>query len=91
MILNWACVPLHNFEITDQKIKGAQGIKDLQGQTLFYLYASADEKADDINYLLLAAQVIMLLLLFYYIHRGTVVLMQKRGFVLGFLALCLRL
>ncbi len=81
----------HNFDITEQKIKGSQAIRDLMGQTLFYLYASAEEKTDDVNWLLLVAQVIMLLLLLYYIHRLSVYLFKLKGFVPGFLSLVVSL
>ncbi len=74
----------HNIELTDQKIDGSVPVKNLNGETLFSLYVSGEEKGEDVNYYLLFAQLILLLIIFYYVHLFAVKLVAQNSFFTGF-------
>ena len=77
----------HNVEISEQKIAGSIPVKSVKGEVLFSVYLSAEEKADEANFILLAAQVLLPLIIAYYIQKLCRGLVTSKGFGAGFSAL----
>ena len=77
----------HNVEISEQKIAGSIPVKNLKGEVLFSVYLSADEKADEPNFILLAAQLLLLVIIGYYIQKLCVKLVVSKGFGISFFTL----
>ncbi len=77
----------HNVEITEQKIQGSIAVKSLAGKQLFSLYLAGEEKADEVNLILLMAQLVLLLIVCYYMQWFAAKLVIKQGFIAGFLVL----
>lgn len=80
--LGWT-VP-HNIELTDQKIDGSVPVRNLNGETLFSLYVSGEQKGENVNCLLLFSQCVLLLILFYYVHSFAIKLVSQNNFFISF-------
>lgn len=77
----------HNVEISAQQIQGSIPVKKLNGDFLFSLYQAGEERADDVNVILLIAQVLFLLIIGYYINLIAARLVKSNGFLIAFIML----
>jgi signal transduction histidine kinase len=74
----------HNIEITEQKIQGSIPVKNLNGKVIFSLYPAGEEKADEVNLILLISQIILLLIICYYVQVLAAKLVKRNGFAAAF-------
>lgn len=74
----------NGFNLSIPPMEGAAPIKNLSGETLFYLYSSGDNNEINANLLLLISQLIILLVGAYYLHTIAVFLTVSRNFIIGF-------
>lgn len=79
----------HNIEISEQKIQGSIPVKNLKGDVLFSLYLAGEEKADEVNWIMLISEIVFLLIICFYVQSFSSGLVKQRGFAAGFAFLLL--